>query len=133
MDRNEMDRNEQLARDLKAQLNRLRNLPGEHGSLWIAYASYSLTDGRGWCEVPISAKAVEALTEVVESLANHAGLDAASTKAPTTDDAVIDPLLKAEFEEYCIGLDTDYLMSMACVDPNQAVAAFDEITAEGEL
>ncbi|MFB7312959.1 hypothetical protein [Streptomyces sp. NPDC056192] len=131
MDRDEMDRNEQLARDLKAQLDRLRTFPGEHGGLWIAYASYSLTDGRGWCEVPISAKAVEALTEVVESLANHAGLDAAQPQTPAASD--IDPLLEAEFEEYCIGLDTDFLMSMAAQDPHQAVAAFDEITREGEL
>jgi hypothetical protein len=54
----------------------------------------------------------------------------AAQSASGTD---IDPLLEQDLEEHCIGLDTDFLMSMAAQDPHRAVAAFDEITREGEL
>lgn len=37
----------------------------------------------------------------------------------------VDPALEAELEEYCIGLDTDFLMDLAADDPRRAVAAFD--------
>ncbi|MGQ4437881.1 hypothetical protein ACN6LI_003246 [Streptomyces violaceoruber] len=37
----------------------------------------------------------------------------------------VDPALEAELEEYCIGLDTDFLMGLAADDPRRAVAAFD--------
>ncbi|MFF6866664.1 hypothetical protein [Streptomyces ardesiacus] len=40
----------------------------------------------------------------------------------------VDPALEAELEEYCIGLDTDYLMDLAAHDPRKAVHAFDLVT-----
>lgn len=43
----------------------------------------------------------------------------------------LDPLLIAQLEDHCIGLDPDYLMAMAVINPGQAVAAFDEITDDG--
>ncbi|WP_030188113.1 hypothetical protein [Streptomyces violaceorubidus] len=48
-------------------------------------------------------------------------------------DAALDPVLEQDLEEHCIGLDTDFLMQLAAEDPRRAVAAFDEITEEGEL
>lgn len=51
-------------------------------------------------------------------------------------DAPLDPVLEADLEEHCIGLDTEFLMDLAAQDPNSAVAAFDEITSQwdgGEL
>lgn len=49
-------------------------------------------------------------------------------------DTHVDPALENELEEHCIGLDTDMLMDLAAQDPNRAVAAFDEITAQdGDL
>ncbi|MEU1134129.1 hypothetical protein ABZ383_30450 [Streptomyces sp. NPDC005900] len=51
------------------------------------------------------------------------------------DDAALHPVLEQDFEEYCLGLDPDFLMDLAAQDPNSAVAAFDEITGrtDGEL
>ncbi|WP_435606680.1 hypothetical protein [Streptomyces ardesiacus] len=40
----------------------------------------------------------------------------------------VDPALEAELEEYCIGLDTDYLIDLAAHDPRKAVHAFDLVT-----
>lgn len=40
----------------------------------------------------------------------------------------VDPALEAELEEYCIGLDTDYLIDLAAHDPQKAVHAFDLVT-----
>ncbi|WP_399559253.1 hypothetical protein OH809_44945 (plasmid) [Streptomyces sp. NBC_00873] len=86
-------------------------------------------DGDFIGEALLSDKAVAALTDSTVSMNSYLENERA-TAVPGTD---IDPDLEAEFEEYCIGLDTDLLMSMAAQDPNQAVAAFDEITADGEL
>jgi len=47
-------------------------------------------------------------------------------------DATLDPVLEQDFEEYCLGLDPDFLMDMAAEDPNSAVAAFDEITTQSD-
>lgn len=44
----------------------------------------------------------------------------------------LDPALEAELEEYCIGVDADFLMDLAAEDPNSAVAAFDEVTSDIE-
>ncbi|WP_331746840.1 hypothetical protein [Streptomyces sp. NBC_00842] len=85
-------------------------------------------DGDFLGEALLSDKAVDALVDSTTSL--NAYLENEPAAVPGTD---IDPDLEAEFEEHCIGLDTDFLMSMAAQDPNQAVAAFDEITREGEL
>ncbi|MGW1409507.1 hypothetical protein [Streptomyces sp. NPDC002403] len=84
-------------------------------------------DGDFIGEALLSDKAVTALTESTLSLNLH--LQSEPT-APSTD---IDPDLEAEFEEHCLGLDTEYLMAIAEQDPHRAVAAFDEITAEGDL
>ncbi|MFJ3043630.1 hypothetical protein [Streptomyces tendae] len=43
-------------------------------------------------------------------------------------DAVLDPVVEQDFEAYCIGLDTDYLMDLAAHDPHKAVHAFDLVT-----
>jgi hypothetical protein len=58
------------------------------------------------------------------------GQAAAPALVPTVP---VDPALETELEEHCIGLDTDFLMQLAAEDPRKAVAAFDEITEEGEL
>ncbi|MCX4911827.1 hypothetical protein [Streptomyces sp. NBC_00878] len=42
----------------------------------------------------------------------------------------VDAYLEADLEEHCLGLDADLLMEMAAQDPNEAVAAFDEITRQ---
>ncbi|MEU9849228.1 hypothetical protein [Streptomyces sp. NPDC047985] len=84
-------------------------------------------DGDFIGEALLSDKAITALTESTFSLNLHLQNESA---APGAD---IDPDLEAELEEHCLGLDIEYLMAIAEQDPHRAVAAFDEITAEGEL
>lgn len=47
-------------------------------------------------------------------------------------DATLDPVLEQDFEQHCVGLDPEFLMDLASEDPNSAVAAFDEITAQSD-
>jgi len=76
-------------------------------------------------DVHIAIKALNAARALIEATR---GLD-------LPGDAELDPVLEAEFEEHCIGLDPEFLMDLAAEDPNSAVAAFDEITSQwdGEL
>jgi hypothetical protein len=67
-----------------------------------------------------------------KALAAAKALTEATRDLNLPGDAPVDPLLEAELEEYCIGLDTDLLVEMAEQDPAAAVAAFDEITSDIE-
>lgn len=72
----------------------------------------------------------------IKALAAAKALTEATQDLTLPGDAPLDPRLEADLEEYCIGLDTDFLMDIASEDPNSAVAAFDEITSQwdgGEL
>lgn len=151
-----MDRRTQNLLALLAELQRLTSEDATAARLTLR------SDGGDYVgELKLSDRAVEALTLTVRSLANAAEkppalpydapvefelTDAAQAELDAAKDdlvawmgqevpasADIDPLLEAEFEEYCIGLDTDFLVQMAAEDPKAAVAAFDEITADGDL
>lgn len=81
---------------------------------FVGDASLSIRD----MEIAIKAlTAAKALTEATSGL-------------PLPDAAELDPQLEADLEEHCIGLDAEFLMDLAQQDPNSAVAAFDEITAD---
>ena len=83
-------------------------------------------------EALLSAKAVDALTDATCSL--NAFLETGGGDITPLNEPVLHPELEADLEEYCIGLPVDELMAMAAQDPRQAVAAFDDITAEdGDL
>jgi hypothetical protein len=72
----------------------------------------------------------------VKALAAAKALTEATRGLNVPGDADLDPVLEQDFEEYCIGLDPEFLMDLAAEDPNSAVAAFDEITSQwdgGEL
>jgi hypothetical protein len=78
---------------------------------------------------------VQDMRIAIKALAAAKALTEATRDIELPGDAPLDPRLESDLEEYCIGLDTDFLMEMAAQDPNTAVAAFDEITAleDGEL
>lgn len=128
-----MERNEQLALRLLAELQRL-NPGGQDQAVRLTIRS---ANGDYIGEVRLPQRGAEALTDAVSAVADYAAAMPAdyeaNAKPRTADNTVIDPLLEQDLEEHCIGLDTDYLMSVAAQDPHQAVAAFDEITREGEL
>jgi hypothetical protein len=70
----------------------------------------------------------------IKALAAAKALTEATRGMHLPGDAELDPKTEADFEEYCIGLDTEFLMDLAEQDPNSAVAAFDEITSvDGDL
>ncbi|MEU9998106.1 hypothetical protein [Streptomyces sp. NPDC050848] len=86
--------------------------------------SIRMADGSYVGDALLSAKAVAALNDATLSMIAYR-----DSQAPVGD---IDPLLQADFEEYCIGLDVDGLVAMAAMDPAEAVAGFDEITGFGQ-
>lgn len=77
----------------------------------------------------LSEKAINALLDAVKAVNEYA--------SQVVPDEPIDPLLEADFEEYCLSIPVDHLLSLAGRDPEQAVAAFDDATSdvdvEGEL
>lgn len=81
-------------------------------------------------DATLSARDFDIVTDALARL--NAAKDATTQSAPPAHvpTVSIDKGLEAELEEYCIGLDTDFLMDLAGQDPNSAVAAFDEITAQ---
>lgn len=90
--------------------------------------SLRMPDGSYIGDALLSTNAVAALTDATLSMVAY------RDAMPPAD--VIDPLLAADFEEYCIGIDTDGLLAIGAVDPKEAVAAFDEITGfdlDGDL
>ncbi|WP_392838753.1 hypothetical protein [Streptomyces sp. LN500] len=128
-----MERNEQLALRLLAELQRLN--PGDQDQAVRLTIRSANGDYIGEARLP--QRGAEALADAVSAVADYAAAMPADyeagTQAPTPDDTDIDPALETEFEEHCIGLDTDYLMSLAARNPREAVAEFDEITRQGEL
>ncbi|AKZ60721.1 hypothetical protein SAM23877_p012 (plasmid) [Streptomyces ambofaciens ATCC 23877] len=76
------------------------------------------------------------LEAATEALAQWNATKAAHQETlPPAPTVAVDPVLEAELEEYCIGLDAGFLMQVAQEDPNCAVAAFDEAVSDwdGEL
>lgn len=143
-----MDRRTRLVLNLLAELQRLTT----DGAETAVRLTIRTGTGDFIGDIPLTDMAGEALTDTVRSLANLAEKPAAlpydspvefelTDQAAAVDPGVtpgmdrIDPILEAELEEYCIGLDTDFLVQMAAQDPKAAVAAFDEITSDvdGEL
>lgn len=93
-------------------------------------------------EALVDSKALDAAAAALLSVNEMAACDRAEhTRAGDDTPAVrpsdsldLDPLLEADFEEHCIGLDPAHLMALATIDPARAVAAFDELTAQdGDL
>ena len=76
-------------------------------------------DGEYLGETVLSTRAANEAANVVSCAAAY---PLTKTRTP------IEEYLEAEIDEYTIGLDTDYLMSLS--DPREAVAAFDAITAD---
>lgn len=86
--------------------------------------SLRMPDGSYIGDALLSANAVATLTDATLSMVAYRDAQ------PPADD--IDPLLAADFEEYCIGLDADGLLAVGAVDPKEAVAAFDAVTGFSE-
>ncbi|WP_329474271.1 hypothetical protein OIE75_40880 (plasmid) [Streptomyces sp. NBC_01723] len=76
-------------------------------------------------EASLSARDLEIATK---ALAAARAFTEATKDIELPADAVLDPVVEQDFEEYCIGLDTDYLMDLAAHDPRKAVHAFDLVT-----
>lgn len=90
-------------------------------------------DGKFIGDAALSARDIQIATK---ALAAAKAFTEATKGIEFPADASLDPVLEQDFEQYCIGLDPDFLMDMASQDPNSAVAAFDEITGQwdgGEL
>ena len=68
----------------------------------------------------------------VKALAAAKALTDATRGMELPGDVPLDAELEADLEEYCIGLDTDYLFGLAAQDQAAAVAEFDEITSDVE-
>lgn len=83
-------------------------------------------DGEYLGEAVLSTRAASEIANTVSCAASYPLTKPAGSPPPRTP---LDPNLEAELEEHCIGLDTDYLVSL---DRREAVAAFDEITGYGE-
>lgn len=66
----------------------------------------------------------------IKALAAAKALTDATRGMELPGDAPLDPKLEADLEEYCIGLDTDYLVELAAQNPAAAVAEFDQITSD---
>jgi hypothetical protein len=95
------------------------------------------TDGAIVANGTLTASDIDAATTAL-TLFNEAKAATEEATRPTPDSVpavALDPALENQLEEYCIGLDAEFLMQLAEQDPNAAVAAFDEITAQwdGEL
>ncbi|MGV2914702.1 hypothetical protein [Streptomyces alfalfae] len=86
--------------------------------------------GQFVADASLSARDVDTATK---ALTAAKALTEATRDIAIPGDTKLDAALEADLEQHCIGLDTDFLMDLAAKDPNSAVAAFDEITAEGEL
>lgn len=84
--------------------------------------------GQVVAEAALSASDLEDATRFLAQ-GNAAKAAHEDTTPPAPVPAVpVDPALEAELEEYCIGLDTDYLIDLAAHDPRKAVHAFDLVT-----
>jgi hypothetical protein len=68
----------------------------------------------------------------IKALAAAKALAEATRGMDLPGDAPLDAELEAELEEYCIGLDADYLFGLAEQDQATAVAEFDQITSDIE-
>lgn len=93
-------------------------------------------DGTPVANGTLSAADLETATDALTSVNAYRAATDESTDLPPVPTVDLDPGLEAELEEYCIGLDAEFLMDLASQDTNSAVAAFDEITAQwdgGEL
>lgn len=131
-----LDPNIKAALRLLAEANRLA-----HHALTpetAARLSIRAANGEHLGDITLSQRAANALADAVSAYADYAEARpddfANGGQQPSTDPATtIDPLLAADFEEYCIGFPVDDLVAQAAVDPNGAVAAFDEIAEEGKL
>lgn len=136
-----MDRRTRLVLSLLAELQRLT----VDGAETAARLTLRTATGEFIGDIPLPDMSAEALTETVRSLADMGEKPPATRydtpvtfelagpapePVPAPELVRIDPVLEAEFEEYCIGLDTDFLVEMAAQDPMAAVAAFDEITSD---
>ena len=108
------------ALQLLAELQRLAD-PTQPAALRITIRS---AEGDYIGDIALPAPGAGHATQAVSAVADYAERTPTDF-APTG----IDPFLEAELEEYCIGLDTDLLVSM---DPREAVAAFDEVTGYGD-
>jgi hypothetical protein len=85
-----------------------------------------LPNGRYVGDVWLSAPDVESLTDASMGIGMiRAGAEQHAANKPAVP---VDAFLEAELEEYCIGLDTEHLFTMAAEDPSAAVAAFDQYT-----
>lgn len=84
-------------------------------------------DGKFIGDAALSARDIQIATK---ALAAARAFTEAAKGIEFPADADLDPVLEQDFEEYCVGLDPDFLMGMAAEDPNSAVAAFDEITTQ---
>ncbi|MEU5660102.1 hypothetical protein ABZ802_31465 [Streptomyces sp. NPDC047737] len=120
-----MDAQTQAALRLLAELQRAneidtRAVPGQAPAVRITLRT---PDGEYLGEALLSIRAANESANSVSVAAEYA------LNKPVDPAATIPAYLEAELEEYSIGLDTDYLVSL---DSRDAVAAFDEITGYGE-
>ena len=111
---------------LLAELQRLTN-PDQPTAVRITIRS---AEGDYIGDVALPAPGVGHTTQAVSAVADYA-TRTPQDFTPNQGAEGLDPLLVADFEHHCIGLDPEYLMAMAVIDPGQAVAAFDEITDDG--
>ncbi|MFI6653197.1 hypothetical protein ACIBI8_37110 [Streptomyces sp. NPDC050529] len=110
-----------LAELQRADENDTRAVPGQAPAVRITIRT---AEGEYLGEVVLSTRAAEEAAKATSCAAEY---------ALTKDLTPIDPVLEADFAEYCIGLPVDELVAQARRDPNAAVAAFDAITEEGKL
>jgi hypothetical protein len=124
-----MDSSPYLLSELLDELQKLNpTLTGDTDHPVGARLSLRAGDGRlVGGDAILSEKAIHALLDAVKAVNAYASQD--------VPDEGIDPLLEADFEEYCIGLPVEHLLALAAQDPKQAVADFDAATSDvdGEL
>jgi hypothetical protein len=109
------------ALSLLAELQRLAD-PAQPDAVRITIRSAT---GEYLGETTIPALGLEHTTNAVSAVADYA------ERFPEDfNPTVIDPLLEADLEEYCIGLNVDKLIATARTDPQRAVADFDAITSD---
>ncbi|MYR75202.1 MULTISPECIES: hypothetical protein [unclassified Streptomyces] len=114
------------ALQLLAELRRLTNPDQPTAIRLIALTG----DGDYIGDVTLPTPGLEHTTQAVSAVADYA-TRAPENFAPNQGADGLDPLLIAQLEDHCISLDPDYLMAMAVINPDQAVAAFDQITDDG--
>lgn len=114
------------ALQLLAELRRLANPDQPTAIRLIALTG----DGDYIGDVKLPTPGLAHTTQAVSAVADYA-TRIPEDFTPNQGADGLDPLLIAQLEDHCIGLDPDYLMAMAVIDPRQAVAAFDEITDDG--